>query len=48
MLMLMCRATAVQNKRDVTDFGGALPDLRCFQGATGIAGPCKDLENTSK
>lgn len=41
-------ATAVQNKSDVTDFEGALPDLCFFKGATGIGSPCKDLEKASK
>lgn len=48
MFRMICSATAVQIKRDVTDFGGALPDLCCFKGATGIASPCKDLEKTNK
>lgn len=50
MLRLLWSATAVQNKCNVTNFGGALPDLCCFKAATGIAGSCKDLDmaNNSK
>jgi len=47
MLRLVCSATAVQNKRAVTEIGGVLPDLHCFKGATPVAGPCKDLEKAS-